>query len=344
MLLICYEYEYIMINFFKSIFNKNILSVPELIRVKKITDTIFTAEAHNGLFAEIDIKDGYMFVTIKDRGSSSTMNYCTQKTDESVSNHQFVLDQLADNIFFRFDRRTFPYLRNRYTAIFTNHPNVLNMFLGGVLDPKAPSIQYYNDIYYPEVSIVKKSVIKNINKVTFCLLSASKKPVSRAHFYLVNDQLFEVGRFSDFSSIACLKDKMNEYGNMIDTRKVRILKHNYNACLLIKEGLNYRLLVEDFIDLDNDNMKDRKITAVESNKFFEFTYSKGHILQKSVVFDDNDMFQYKENFLKVYNKRINYCRAYYPSIQTYATLEKLGIDDTLPLNDDTLLLLSMYEI
>ena len=335
-----------MINVFKNLFSRNTLSVTNLIKVKKVNDFQFIAEAKNGLFADIDIKDGYMFVTIKDRGSSSTMNYCTQKIDDIVDNHLYVLNQLADNIFFQFDRKTFPYLRNRYAAIFTNHPNVLNMFLGGTAEDtdKSPSIQYFNDIYYPEVTIVKKTVIKNINKVTFCLLSSTKKAVSRAHFYIVNDQLFEVGRFSDFSSIPCLKDKMNEYGNMIDTRKVRILKHNYNACLLIKDGLKYRLVVEDFIDLDNDNLKNRKMTDDKTINFFEFTYDKGVIIQKSVVFNDEDLQKYKHAFLNVYSKRINYCRANYPSLQTYATLEKMGIDDTLPLDDDTLLLLSMYEI
>ena len=191
-----------------------------------------------------------------------------------------------------------------------------------------------------------KSIItvKNINKITFCLLSSTKKAVNRAHFYIVNDQLFEVGRFSDFSSIACLKDKMNEYSNIIYTRKVRILKHNYNACLLIKEGLKYRLVVEDFIDLDNDNAKDRKITDTQSNKFFEFTYDKGVIVQNSVVFNDEQLVNYRQEFLNVYTKRLNYCRSYYPSPQTYATLEKMGMDDTLPLDENTLLLLSMYEI
>lgn len=335
-----------MINLLKNLFGKNTLSVNKLIKVKKVNDVQFTAEAKNGLFADIDIKDGYMFVTIKDRGSSSTMNYCTQKIDETIDNHHYVLHQLADNIFFQFDRKTFPYLRNRYAAIFTNHPNVLTMFLGGIEEDtnKSPSIQYFNDIYYPEVSIVKKSVIKNINKVTFCLLSSTKKAVSRAHFYIVNGQLFEVGRFSDFSSIPCLKDKMNEYGNMIDTRKVRILKHNYNACLLIKEGLKYRLIVEDFIDLDNDNLKDRKMTDDKTIKFFEFTYDKGNILQNSVVFNEEALQNYQDEFLSVYSKRINYCRSHYPSLQTYATLEKMGMDDTLPLDENTLLLLSMYEI
>lgn len=335
-----------MFNLLNKLFNKNTLSVHNLIKVKKMNEVQFTADAKNGLFADIDIKDDYMFVTIKDRGSSSTMNYCTQKIDTTIDNHQFVLSQLADNIFFQFDRKTFPYLRNRYAAIFTNHPNVLNMFLGGIEEDtnKTPSIQYFNDIYYPEVAIVKKSVIKNINKITFCLLSSTKKAVNRAHFYIVNDQLFEVGRFSDFSSIACLKDKMNEYSNMIDTRKVRILKHNYNACLLIKEGLKYRLVVEDFIDLDNDNAKDRKITDTQSNKFFEFTYDKGVIVQNSVVFNDEQLVNYRQEFLNVYTKRLNYCRSYYPSPQTYATLEKMGMDDTLPLDENTLLLLSMYEI
>lgn len=335
-----------MMKFLSNIFRRNTLSIEKLISVKKINDLQFTADAKNGLFAEIDIKDGYMFVTIKDRGSSSIMNYCTQKTDDTLDNHQFVLNQLSENIFFKFDRKIFPYLRNRYSAIFTNHPNVLNMLLGGIAEDtnKSPSIQYFNDIYYPEVIIVKKTVIKNINKVTFCLLSSTKKAVNRAHFYIVNDQLFEVGRFSDFSSIACLKDKMNEYANMIDTRKVRILKHNYNACLLIKDGLKYKLIVEDFIDLDKDNLKDRKITDDKTNKFFEFTYDKGTILQNSIAFDDEDIQKYYGSFLDVYSKRIHYCRAHYPSSQTYATLEKMGLDDTLPLNNDTLLLLSMYEI
>lgn len=336
-----------MIKLFTKLLNRNTLSVSNLIKVKKINEVQFTAEAKNGLFADIDIQDGFMFVTIKDRGSSSTMNYCTQLLDTTIDNHQFVLNQLADNIFFQFDRKNFPYLRNRYAAIFTNHPNMLLSMLSGqenVDTNTSPSVQYFNDIYYPEVSIVKKTVIKNINKVTFCLLSPSKKAVSRAHFYIVNDQLFEVGRFSDFSSIACLKDKMNEYGNMIDTRKIRILKHNYNACLLIKDGLKYKLVVEDFIELDNDNSKDRKMTDDKTVKFFEFNYDNGVITQKSVVFSEADIDNYKREFLMVYSKRINYCRSHYPSNQTYDLLFKMGMDDSLPLDDNTLLLLSMYEI
>jgi hypothetical protein len=335
-----------MLNIFNKFISRKTLSVKNLIKVKKLNQTQYTAEAHNGLLADIDIRDDYMFVTIKDKSSSSTMNYCTHINDASIDIHTFILNQLADNVFFQFDKKTFPYLRNRYAGIFTNHPNVLTMFLGGMEEDtnKSPAIHYFNDIYYPEVIIVKKTVIKNINKITFCLLSSTKKHVQRAHFYKVNDQLFEVGRFSDFSSIFCIKDKMNEYSRLIDTRKVRILKHNYNACLLIKEGLKYKLIVEDFIDLDNDNKNDRKLKDPELNKFFEFTYEEGVIKQNSRVFDENDFEQYKQNFIKVYNQRLKYCRAYYPSIQTYETLRKMNMDESLPLSDDTLLLLSMYEI
>lgn len=337
-----------MIKLFTKLLNRNTLSVSNLVKVKKINDIQFTAKVKNGLLADIDIQDGFMFVTIKDRITSSTMHYCTNIRDHAVENyHQFILEQLADNIFLKFDRKIFPYLRNRYSNIFTNHPNMLLSMLSGQADVdtnKSPSIQYFNDIYYPEISIVKKTVIKNINKVTFCLLSPNKKAVSRSHFYIVNDQFFEVGRFSDFSSIACLKEKMNEYGHMIDTRKVRILKHNYNACLLIKEGLKYRLVVEDFIKLDDDNRKDRKMTADDSNRFFEFNYNKGVITQKSVTFSADDLDKYKQDFLNEYSKRINYCRSHYPSSYTYDLLFKMGMDDTLPLDENTLLLLSMYEI
>lgn len=159
--------------------------VKDLLTVKEIESNKFLVDAKNGLAAFVDFHDNYMFVNVKDRDSGTVVNYCTEKLIADQSVISFVSETLSENIFFHFDKKIFPYLKNRYTAIFTNHPNVLNMLLTeeSSTNDYGPSVHYFDDIYYAEVVIVKKVVIKNINKVSFNLLSSNKQAVQKLILY-----------------------------------------------------------------------------------------------------------------------------------------------------------------
>ena len=337
------NFEVLMLEFLKFFYKKKPIHVNDLLTVKEIEPNQFWVEAKNGLSASVDFHDNYMFVNIKDRSNSTVVNYCTERLNTEQSVISFVSDTLSENIFFQFDKKNFSYLKNRYTAVFTNHPNVLNMLLSPTSfeNTHNPSTHYFNDIYYAEVIVVQKEIVKNIKKVSFHLLSSHKKAVQKAHFYIVDNQLFEIGRFSDFSSISIVKTKLLEFSNTIDIKRVRILKHDYNACLIIKEGRKISLIVEDFKDLDaNNNDKDKE----KNNKFLKLTYENGLIQQESKTYTQVDYDNYYHQFINVYSQRLNYFRSHYPSLKALAALKELELNHEIPLSSEILNVLSMYEI
>lgn len=114
---------------------------------------------------------------------------------------------------------------------------------------------------------------------------------------------------------------------MIDIKRVRILKHDYNACLIIKEGRKISLIVEDFKDIKtNDNDEDK----TKTNKFLTFTYENGVIQQESKTYTQVDYDNYYHKFVNVYSKRLNYCRSHYPSLQAFAALKELELEYDIP--------------
>lgn len=319
-------------NIFKRLLRKKTLSVKNLIKVTEVRPNEFSVSAKNGLSGYVHYENNYIFISIKDNKSGSEINYCTEKIDPVIGIHEFVTQQLSDNIFFNFDKNVFPYLRNRYVAVFRNNPDVMDMLSTDKSVLTKPSIHYLNDIYYAEVIIVKKKVIKNVNKVSFHLLNEAKMPLQKAHFYTIHEKLFEIGRFSDFSSVVPIKKTIQSYSESIDVKWIKILKHEFNACLLIKQGRRFKLIVEQPSNQDKHSF------------VFEMTYESGVIKVEKKKYTKDDYDNYFNSFLGVYQKKVPYYQAYYPSMKIRDQLKEMGLDDKIPLSEDTLTILAMYNI
>ncbi len=324
-----------------SFFHKK--DVHKLITIKKITDTYFLVKAKNGLIADVKFQDNDMFVVIKDIYTDTFLHYFTKKND-LIDNYSFVYKELNKNIFFKFDIRKFQYLKNRYTFTFNNAPNVLNMLLSdeSKIKLETPNVKYLDDIFYPEIIIREKTVIKNFKKTSFCLYSSSGKIISRSNFYELNDYLFEVGRFSEFNSLSFVKPIVTELSFSIDTKLVKILKHKNSPCLIIKDGLNYKIIFENFDEYNSDMKKVNE--EYNLDLFSVISYEKGNVSLNNFTYNKDDYENYSNNFYKFYISRFNYLRSQYPSYETIKKLKELKMSTDLPLSSDILNILSMYEI
>lgn len=320
----------------KSIFSrKKYLSGIRIASIKEVSANYFVAKGNNGLNVVADLFDDDFYITINDNGGETYINYFTKYNQKEFTPIQFLLNRLDENIFFDMPITEFPYLKSRYSFVFFNHPNFLNIMLlsNESKDIKrSPSIKLYKTIYYPEIKIIKKEVIKNVYKISFCLISNDSKIVLKASFYFADGDFFEIGRLSDFSSIQCIKKIVVGYENYIDTRKVRILKNNYNACLLIRSGLDFKVLVEYYDENNTENI------------FKIINYSKGIIKKETVLFSNENYIQYKKDFESIYGKRFDYCSTHYPSHKLLRTIKYLKLSTELPLDSSNVTLASMYDI
>lgn len=320
----------------KSIFSRNTqLSGSRIISIKEISINHFIAKGNNGLNVVADLIDGDFYITINDIDGETYINYFTKYNQKEFTPIQFLLQKLDENIFFDMPINEFPYLKSRYSFVFFNHPNFLNVMLSSDESndlKRSPSIKLYKTIYYPEIKITKKEIIKNIYKISFCLISNDSKIVLKASFYFAAGEFFEIGRLSDFSSIKCIKKIVVGYENYIDTRKIRILKNNYNACLIIKSGLNFKVLVEHYDENNTENI------------FKIIHYSKGLIKKENILFNNDNYLQYKKDFESIYGKRFDYCSTHYPSYKLLRTMKYLKLSTDIPLDSDNVSLASMYDI
>lgn len=309
--------------------------------IKEVTNSSYSLKLNNSLLVDATFFDGFLFLNIKDFVSQVSMAYCMKY--ESTLNHQdFIMECINKNILLTMDSSVFPYLKNRYVGVFNNHPDLMDLLTGNDSQSlsKVPNLLTLNENYYPEIKIIKKTVVTGVERISFCLLSKTGSILNKAHFYIADTLIFEIGRFSDFTSLEAIRDIAIGFEKYIDTKKVRILKNDYNPCLLYKQGRKYELIVEH-----HPSHSDKQDTVVKSyDRFMVITYESGNLSIQYKQFFNSDYIDYVNKFKKVYMSRYNYCLSRYPSMQTLRILKEIDILPALPLSDDTLMLLSMYSI
>ncbi len=309
--------------------------------IKEFTNNSYSLKLNNNLLANATFLDGFLFLSIKDFVSQVSMDYC-MKYESSLNHQDFIMECINKNILLTMDSSVFPYLKNRYVGVFNNHPDLMDLLTGNDSQSlsKVPNLLTLDENYYPEIKILQKTVVTGVERISFCLLSKTGSILNKAHFYIADKLIFEVGRFSDFTSMEAVRDIAISFEKYIDTKKVRILKNDYNPCLLYKNGRKYELIVEH-----HPSDSDKQDSSVKSyDRFMIITYESGTLSIQYKQYLNNDYIDYVNKFKKVYMSRYNYCLSRYPSMQTIRMLKEIDISPALPLSEDTLMLLSMYSI
>lgn len=329
------------LNKIKDYFNKKEPSKSVVASIKEVRENTYLLKLKNGLLVDAVFAEGFLFLNIQDFISLVSMDYCV-RYNSSLNQEIFIEQSLNQNILLTMPASVFPYLKNRYVGVFHNNPALLDLLTGNDSQnlSKVPNLITFNDVYYPEIQIVRKTIVTGVERISFCLLSKTGTFLNKAHFYLAADLIFEVGRFSDFTSVEAIRDIAINFERFIDTKKVRILKNDYNPCLLYKKGRKYELIVEHHPSED-----EKKEKGVKSyNRFMIVTYEYGKLTVAYKQYLNNDYTEYVHKFKQVYSSRYNYCLSRYPSLQSIRMLKEIDIEPIIPLSDESLMLLSMYSI
>lgn len=172
--------------------------------IKKESDTLYCVKAKSGLYANMQIDNTTLFVSVFSASEDLVTRYCVAITDQIISIDQFVIEHSQNNVLFNIDKYSIDgVIRDNYD-IFRDANFILSTEDYRKIYDYDPvqllklESEMFDKIYYPYIFFSRKKVVKNIHRFSFKAINYKGKTTAISYYYMVGDVLLSLGNLKQY--------------------------------------------------------------------------------------------------------------------------------------------------
>lgn len=358
----------ILLNFFRPTVHREKNFV-----IKRLSASDYLMIARNRVYATLKISDGILFVEVFFKENDDVVTrYCVNVDVNAVSNDTFVITQMQNNVLFN-TTATFAdsVIRNHFDTFRSIH--FLSDCRYNQYDGPQVKHHYFDNKYYAYIQFTRKKVITHAYRYIFKTFSLNND-VTTSQYYVVGDILLSISSLDNYIHTFSKTNRNNiEYGidNQLESDVLHYTKYiNPKDVIMLRKGTlmychmyknngAFHLSFLDNFHYSLDRFKPATIAQKFMRLFFNVehknpVYSKAQLV--SIVckkgklkvnrssFDQSFAKSHEMAISSMIRNNLPRLRLTHPSAELLHALSELGLPHDLPLSEDSLTVLDMFNI